>query len=164
MNLVDLAQIISVFLTLLALYLVWKELKNVERNQKASTVQNIAENERELWFSVLDDEKMTSLMVTHLNLSPEFLEKIDLSPANSLRLLLFFRQYENIYYQHVHGMLPENLWHHWQKSMEHTFSNPLIQAVFNEAKVGYSVEFKDFIKKELVPNLTVFPSSSTGKD
>jgi hypothetical protein len=163
-DLVNLAQIVSVFLTLVTLFFVWKELRNVERNQKASTVQNIAKNERELWLSVLDDEKMTSLMTTHLQLPSDFLETIDVSPANSLRLLLFFRQYENIYYQHIHGMLPENLWNHWRKSMEHTFSNQLIQSIFNKVEVGYSAEFKEFIKKDLVPNLTVFPNSSTQKD
>jgi len=163
-NFVDFAQIISVIGTLITLIFVWVELKSVERNQKASAIRNIAENERELWLSVLEDDEMTSLMASHLQLSPEFLNKIDISPAAALRLLLFFRQYENIYYQHSHGMLPDNFWNHWEKSMEYTFSNPAIQAVFNRAQVSYSVEYKNFIKEDIVPNLTIFPASNSKKD
>ena len=158
-NFVNWAQIISVFLTLIALFFVWKEIRSVERNQKASSVQSITKNERELWFSVLEDEQMTMLMATHLFLTPDFLEEIGITPANALRLLLFFRQYESIYYQHVHDMLPDRLWEHWRKSMEHTFRNPHIRKVFNKVENGYSEEFKVFIKKDLVPNLSVFPNT-----
>ena len=159
-DLVNWAQVISVFLTLVTLLLVWKELRNVERNQKASSVQNISQSERELWFSVLEDEQMTTLLATHLFLTPEFLEKNGVTSVNALRLLLFFRQYESIYYQHTQRMLPDKLWDHWRKSMEHTFSNPLIRKIFNKVEIGYSEEFKTFIKKDLVPNLSIFPSGN----
>ena len=159
--LVNIAQILSVFLTFVTLFFVWRELRNVERNQKASSVHSIAESERELWLSAINDSDMAQLLAMHLRLSPQFLQEIKLSPENALRIMLFFKQYENIYYQHVHGMLPDNLWGHWRKSMEYTFFDPVVQKLFNRVEANYSVDFKNFIKKDLVPNLSVFPRTNS---
>lgn len=136
-----------------SLLFVWKELKNIERNQRAASAQNITTGERELWLSVLSDKDMTILLSRHLGMSQDLLEKAEMSEGNALRILMFFRQYENIYYQHINKMMPPDLWQHWRESMEYTFKDERARILFDKVHVGYSQSFKDFIKQELVPNI-----------
>lgn len=135
------------------LLLVWKELKNIERNQRATSAQNITTGERELWLSVLSDNDMTLLLAHHLGLPSDLLEKVGMSEGNALRTLMFFRQYENIYYQYINKMMPPDLWIHWRESMEYTFKDERARMLFDTARVGYSQNFKNFIKEELVPKI-----------
>lgn len=146
------ASVVTALVTFFSVRLLIRELKSVERNQKATTVQNIAAAERELWFSVIEDETMSMLMAGHLKLSPEFLEGFNLSAENALRIMLFFRQYENIYYQHRHEMLPDKLWDNWLDNMKYTFADKRLQALFHKVQSGYSAEFRDFAWGTLIRN------------
>jgi hypothetical protein len=151
--------------TLVTLYLVWRELQNIERNQRATAAKDIAWGERELWTDALTDEQAAAFLAGHMTLDADFLESVSMTTSMALRGLLFFRQYENIYYQHDNDMLPDGLWEHWRESMKYTFKNPNIRKLFNQAHVGYSQSFKGFIRDELVPELLqeegVFPSDSS---
>jgi hypothetical protein len=136
-----------------SLNLVRDQLINVERNQKAASTQNIAQNERELWFSVLEDTQLSNLFANHVGITAELLNTIGITAEQALKICLFFRQYENIYYHRTNDMLPPDLWEHWNKSMRHTFSDERIQTLFDEVEIGYSESFKKYIQEELIPSL-----------
>ena len=138
--------------TVIGLVFVYRELRNVRQNQYAEASQRIVDSERELWSLTLADEQMTYLMAEHLGLDSDMLQELELTPAIGLKLLLFFRQYENMFYQHDHDMLPEGLWEHWKSSMRHTFSDSRVQEVLRKAQIGYSDDFKEFLQEVILPH------------
>jgi len=94
---------------------------------------------------------MVEFSAHHLGLSKEVLAKLGISARNALELLLFFRQYENLYYQHVHNMLPPDIWEHWKNSMIYTFKDERVREVLLYAKVSYTKGFREFVEQEIVP-------------
>lgn len=145
----SIAGILGAIGTVVGLFFVWYELKNVRHGQYAASVQRIVENERALWAMVLENEEMTHLLAEHLDLTDEFLKSLEISYSSALLLLLFFRQYENIYYQDQNNMLPHDLWLHWERSMQHSFSNPKVRSVLYRARISYTKNFKKFLAEKI---------------
>ena len=152
----SLGDFMSALISGIGLSAIYLQLRNLKLNQHASTIQGIASSERELWSLVMegkdDKDNLINLSVAHLGISDEFLKErlAPLSKRDVLKLILFIRQYENIYFQHSNHMLPDGVWSHWQKSMNHTFSSDLVRAVYQEASINYNVSFKDFIENKII--------------
>ncbi len=146
-----LAGVVSAIGTVVGLFFVYRELRSVKRNQYATASQNIVSSEREIWQIVLTDDSMVELAAHHLGMNEKFLAELGITARNALELLLFFRQYENLYYQHVHGMLPPDIWEHWKSSMIYTFKDDMVCKVLVQAKVSYTKGFREFVEKEVIP-------------
>ena len=162
----SIAGILGAIGTVVGLFFVWYELKNVRHGQYAASVQKIVENERELWSMVLENEEMTRLLAEHLDLTGEFLDSLPLklSYSSALLLLLFFRQYENIYYQNQNDMLHHDLWLHWERSMRHSFGNPTVRSVLYRAKIGYTKDFKKFLTEKIFSRIDPLVVDETNDD
>ncbi len=145
------AGVIGALGTITGLPFVFRELRNVKRNQYATASQNLVDSDREIWQIVLSDDSMVELTARHLGFDSEFLKEVELTGKNVLELLLFFRQYENIYVQHTQSMLLPNIWDQWEKSMSYTFSDDRVWIVLERAKVGYTTGFREFIQDKIRP-------------
>lgn len=148
-----LISVFGLFLSLIGLFFVWRQLRSIERNQQATTVQNIVDAERELWASALCDDEAVDVLEHHMGVEEGFQDGgVFVTPRAALWISMFLRQYENIYYQHLESMLPPGLFEHWQRSMERSFKSRYVRTVFNTLEAMYSERFKEFVHDELMPN------------
>ncbi|MFD3165460.1 hypothetical protein [Herpetosiphon sp. NSE202] len=139
--------------TIIGLFYINKQLKNIKDNQEANAIQTIADSERDLWKIVMDDSEMIDLTAHHLDLGQAKIGTAPVKPRSILNLILFIRQYEAIYYQYKKNMIPEEIWKQWKDSMGHTFSDPRIVAILYHTRIGFNSKFRDFVKTEILPNI-----------
>ena len=151
---------ISAIATVIGAAVVIWQLWNLTKQQNAAAAQAIVDGERALWELALSYPDMTAALGEHFRLTPEFLKQLPATERVALITMLFFRQYESIYFRHENGTLPPDLWEQWRHSMIFTFRTAGVRALFERTTDSFTPGFKQFVTGDIIPEADKMPRST----
>ena len=62
-------------------------------------------------------------------------------------LIALFRNFENVFYQHQHGVVDDTIWEGWSFRIRSNFAAPGVQVWWKTARLAYSVPFRKFLEE-----------------
>lgn len=149
MNLEWLALIISL-LTLIVFFisviLIYRQLKQVERSIRGSTYQSMIQETSTINRIFVDNPDLAELWgsVEYVSVKGEPKE---VKQAWVITMMMDF--YENLYFQHEQGNIPEEIWERWKRHILNVFKNSKAKQQWSKAKDVYYKAFREFIDKGL---------------
>ena len=149
MNLEWLALIISL-LTLIVFFisviLIYRQLKQVERSIRGSTYQSMIEEAFTINRIFVDNPDLAELWgsVEYVGVKGDPKE---IKQAWIITMMMDF--YENFYFQHEQGNIPEEIWKRWKRHILNVFKNSKVKQQWSKAKDVYYKPFREFIDKGL---------------
>lgn len=125
-----------------------RQTRNLEHTLRTSVYQDMMNGERDLWISFfLEHSDMLKWYLGALGF------EIENETENKVKLfhILRFDFQENLYLQYQERILAENVYAGWRRVLEVSFSKKSTQETWTIMGQYYSLPFRTFIDKEIIP-------------
>jgi hypothetical protein len=133
---------LTLMVFLISVLLIYRQLKQVERSIRGSTYQSVIDEASLINRIFVDNPDLADLWgsVKYVGVKGEPKE---VRQAWIITMMMDF--YENMYFQHEQGNIPEEIWERWKRHIIKVFSNTKVQEQWGKAKDVYYKSFREFI-------------------
>jgi hypothetical protein len=138
---------LNLVIFLISVVFVYRQLRQVDKSIRGSTYQTL----------IYDGSRISGILVEHPELADVFegVEYVgsvgDLKTVQQAWIItMALDHYENIYFQHEQGLMPDVMWDRWERHLTTVFTTtPRIQEQWEKAKGVYYRPFREFIDRAI---------------
>lgn len=122
------------------------QLEQIERTIQGNTYQSLMDQVTNINRIFLDSPSVRDLWdpIPYVGRSGD---PIDDKQSWAIAIMMDF--YENMYFQHEKGNVPDEIWDRWSRHIINVFKTPRVRAQWDAAKVVYYRPFRDFVDNAL---------------
>jgi hypothetical protein len=122
----------------------YRQIRQVDRSIRGNTYQILIYEGSSISKIFVDNPELADLWgkVEYVGASGD-LKQI----KQAWIVTMMMDHYENIYFQHEQGCIPDKLWERWERHISNVFKNTNIQAQWSKAKSVYYRPFREFVDR-----------------
>ncbi|MGQ0813516.1 MAG: hypothetical protein ACT4O1_03535 [Gemmatimonadota bacterium] len=140
----SLAEILSAVAVLVSLVYLATQIRQNTIALRQTMSQSVAVGGTEFARSIYEDPDLSDLFFRGV----ASWHTLSASEQNRMRLVFHsqFRLWENLYFQHLHGVMDDEAWEGWNVLLIGYFHQPGIRAWWDTRKQVYARSFRDYLE------------------